>query len=103
MLFCVDHHLGDSRKSAREVCPSRLFCFTAGFSESPSGVVAQAGRCGSTAVHKSTATAPISLKPAVDPNTGLVTANVFNGTRQVMPQGTKILLDRKSTRLNSSH
>jgi hypothetical protein len=38
------------------------------------------------------ATAPISLKPAVDPNTGLVTANVFNGTRQVMPQGTKILL-----------
>lgn len=38
------------------------------------------------------ATAPISLKPAVDPTTGLVTVNVFNGTRQAMPQGTKILL-----------
>lgn len=35
MLVCVVHHLGDSRKSAREALPSRLFCFAAGFSGSP--------------------------------------------------------------------
>src|SRR5580704_19204554 len=39
-----------------------------------------------------TATEPISVKPAVDPNTGLVTVNVFNGARQPVPQGTQILL-----------
>jgi hypothetical protein len=38
------------------------------------------------------ATEPISVKPAVDPTTGFVTVNVFNGARQAMPQGTKILL-----------
>src|SRR5580704_2518363 len=37
MLFSVDHHLGDSRESAREVWASRLFCFTPGFSGSPNG------------------------------------------------------------------
>ena len=38
------------------------------------------------------ATKPISVKPAVDPDTGLVTVNVFDGTRQAMPVGTQILL-----------
>jgi len=36
-------------------------------------------------------TEPISIRP-VDPNTGFVTVNVFNGTRNAMPQGTQILL-----------
>jgi hypothetical protein len=31
MLFLVDHHLGDSRKSAPEAPTSRLLCFTTGF------------------------------------------------------------------------
>ncbi len=35
---------------------------------------------------------PISVKPAVNPATGFVTVNVFNGSRQSMPQGTKVLL-----------
>jgi len=35
---------------------------------------------------------PISIKPAVDPDTGFVTVNVFDGTRQPMPQGTQLLL-----------
>src|SRR5580704_9790213 len=35
---------------------------------------------------------PISIKPAVDPDTGIVTVNVFNGARQPMPRGTQILL-----------
>jgi hypothetical protein len=38
------------------------------------------------------ATEPISLKPAVNPTTGFVTVNVFDGTRQPMPQGKSILL-----------
>src|SRR2546426_2996523 len=38
MLFFVVHRLGDLRKSAREVSASRLFCFTAGFSGSPTGL-----------------------------------------------------------------
>src|ERR1035438_4549932 len=38
------------------------------------------------------ATEPISVKPAVAPDTGLVTVNVFDGTRQAMPDGTQILL-----------
>jgi hypothetical protein len=38
------------------------------------------------------ATEPISVKPAVDPTTGFVNVNVFNGARQAMPQGTQILL-----------
>lgn len=38
------------------------------------------------------ATASIAIKPAVDPNTGFLTVNVFDGTRQEMPQGTQILL-----------
>ncbi len=35
---------------------------------------------------------PISVKPAVDPRTGFVTVNIFDGTRQPIAQGTKILL-----------
>ena len=35
---------------------------------------------------------PISVKPAVDPTTGFVTVNVFDGTRQPLPQGKQILL-----------
>ena len=38
------------------------------------------------------ATEPILVKPAVNPATGFVTVNVFDGTRQPMPQGTKILV-----------
>src|SRR5258708_6593886 len=54
MLFSVDHHLGDSRKSAREVWASRLFCFTAGVSGSPNGIRFQAGWQRSVPVHRST-------------------------------------------------
>jgi hypothetical protein len=39
-----------------------------------------------------TATEPISIKPAVNPATGLVTVSAFDGTRQPVPQGTKLLL-----------
>lgn len=39
-----------------------------------------------------TATEPISVKPAVNPNTGFVTVNIFDGKRQVIPQGTQVLL-----------
>ena len=35
---------------------------------------------------------PISIKPAVNPTTGFVTVNAFDGTRQTMAQGTKLLL-----------
>jgi hypothetical protein len=38
------------------------------------------------------ATEPILVKPAVNPTTGFVTVNVFDGTRQPMPQGTQILI-----------
>ncbi len=38
------------------------------------------------------ATEPILVKPAVDPSTAFVTVNVFDGTRQPMPQGMQILL-----------
>src|SRR5215471_13705496 len=38
MLCFVVHRLGDSRKSAREVGASRLFCFNAGLSGSPNGL-----------------------------------------------------------------
>jgi hypothetical protein len=38
------------------------------------------------------ATSPIAVKPAADPNAGFVTVNVFDGTRQPMPQGSQILL-----------
>src|SRR6266481_9948255 len=38
MLCFVVHRLGGSRKSAREVGASRLFCFNAGFSGSPNGL-----------------------------------------------------------------
>lgn len=37
------------------------------------------------------ATEPIAVKPAVNPNTGLVTVDVFNGARQPMPPGIEIL------------
>jgi hypothetical protein len=37
-------------------------------------------------------TGRISVKPAVDPTIGLVTVNVFDGTRQPMPKGPQILL-----------
>ena len=39
-----------------------------------------------------TAAEPISVKPAVNPNTGFITVNVFNGARQPIPQNTQILL-----------
>jgi hypothetical protein len=38
------------------------------------------------------ATEPIAVKPAVNPNTGFVAVNVFDGKRQAIPQGTQILL-----------
>lgn len=38
------------------------------------------------------ATEPISVQPRVNPDTGFVTVNVFDGRRQAMPQGTQILL-----------
>jgi hypothetical protein len=38
------------------------------------------------------ATEPIVVKPAVNPSTGFVTVNVFDGKRQAMPQGKQILL-----------
>lgn len=38
------------------------------------------------------ASKPIAVKPAVDPHTGFVTVNIFDGTRQPMKQGTQILL-----------
>ena len=34
----------------------------------------------------------ISIKPAVNPASGFVIVNVFDGTRQLMPSGTQILL-----------
>ena len=39
-----------------------------------------------------TATEPISVNPAVNPNTGFVTVNIFDGTRQPIPAGKQILL-----------
>ena len=44
MLCFVVHRLGGSRKSAREVGASRLFCFNAGFSGSPNGVAPSTSR-----------------------------------------------------------
>ena len=38
------------------------------------------------------ATEPISIQPAVNPTTGLVTVNIFDGTRNAMPQDKQILL-----------
>ena len=38
------------------------------------------------------ASKPIAVSPAVDPGTGFVTVNIFDGTRQLMKQGTQILL-----------
>jgi len=35
---------------------------------------------------------PISVKPAVNPSTAFVTVNVFDGTRQAIPQSTQVLL-----------
>jgi hypothetical protein len=35
---------------------------------------------------------PVIISPAADPTTGLVTVNIFDGTRQLMKQGTQILL-----------
>jgi hypothetical protein len=35
---------------------------------------------------------PISVKPAVNPNTGFVTVDVFDGTRQLMRTGTEVLV-----------
>src|SRR5215472_3086275 len=52
ILFPVDHHLGDSRKSARGVGASRLFCFTAGFSGSPNGMLSRATGRASNHVNK---------------------------------------------------
>ncbi len=39
-----------------------------------------------------TATAPIAVKPAFDPNTGFVTVSIFDGTRLPFPQAKPILL-----------
>ncbi len=36
--------------------------------------------------------APVPVQPAAKPNTGLLSVNVFDGTRQLMKQGTSILL-----------
>src|SRR5215813_9608484 len=52
MLFAVDHRLGDSRKSACGVGAPRLFCFNAGFSGSPNGILTQAVAHRSIRVHK---------------------------------------------------
>src|ERR1044071_2779476 len=60
MLFSVVHRLGDSRKSAREVGASRLFCFNAGFSGSPNGCLLQTSKPPLIPVHKATATEPDS-------------------------------------------
>src|SRR5262252_7798579 len=54
MLCFVVHRLGDSRKSAREVGASRLFCFNAGFSGSPNRLSFRRAISGSIPVHKST-------------------------------------------------
>src|SRR5260370_40379669 len=54
MLFFVVHRLGGSRKSAREVAASRLFCFTAGFSGAPNGIRFQTGRRRSLPPHNPT-------------------------------------------------
>jgi hypothetical protein len=48
----------DSRKSAREVGASRLFCFTAGFSGSPNAVRFQAGWQRLLPVHNLTVSEP---------------------------------------------
>jgi hypothetical protein len=84
--------LGDSRKSAREVCPSRLFCFTAGFSGSPNGVVTHVGRSASTPVHRPairTAPSPCSqpCNTTVNDTTGTLTGVAFTDT---LPTGLTI-------------
>jgi hypothetical protein len=38
------------------------------------------------------ATAPIAVKPAVNPDAGVITVTVFDGTRQPMPQNEQFLL-----------
>jgi hypothetical protein len=38
------------------------------------------------------ASKPVSVEPLVDLDSGFVTVNVFDGTRQLMPQGTQILM-----------
>jgi hypothetical protein len=43
-------------------------------------------------VNAGQAAAPISIAPASDPTTCLVTVNVFDGTRQLIKQGTSILV-----------
>jgi hypothetical protein len=48
------------------------------------------------------ATAPIAIKPTVDPNTGFVTVNTFDGTRQAMPQGKQILLTVRDGSANTA-
>jgi hypothetical protein len=52
ILFPVDHHLGDSENQLAEFGAPRLFCFTAGFSGSPNGVLCQALGRHSNRVHK---------------------------------------------------
>src|SRR5450432_2538985 len=65
MLFFIVHRLGDSRKSAREVAASRLFCFTAGFSGFPNGIRFQAGWRRLLPVHNPTDTStPLQLQMA---------------------------------------
>ncbi|MGA8271047.1 MAG: group II intron maturase-specific domain-containing protein [Candidatus Sulfotelmatobacter sp.] len=52
MLFLVDHHLGDSWKSAREALTSRLLCFTTGFPGGPNGSSLQPPSIRSNPVHR---------------------------------------------------
>src|SRR5215813_4030117 len=59
MLFAVDHRLGDSRKSACGVGAPRLFCFNAGFSGSPNGILTQPVAHRSIRVHKSALKNPL--------------------------------------------
>jgi hypothetical protein len=60
-IFPVDHRLGDTRKSACGVGVPRLFCFNAGFSGSPTGVIQEARRARSSGVHKPASMIPFLL------------------------------------------
>lgn len=53
---------------------------------------ALAARAGGAAAKAQPAVEPISVKPAVNPTTGFLTVNVFDGTRQLLPRDAQILL-----------
>lgn len=42
--------------------------------------------------NKAAVTEPISIPPAVDPAVGVVTVNIFDGTRKLIKEGTQVLL-----------